>query len=764
MRPTKAPMFIQQKNPAGSVTRYCPTPPLPPSVTDKPWWERLRDGQPNSQPRSDVESGDSGNPKRWTWTLVQTQHNGGSRRHHLRRSPEGKLLINEELIGKPYVVITKDDYRPESPNAEPEDRLFSADEARIQDLSRPIANAQIGPQTFVAVYTLPNGQPELPGAYVESHRVVQKRDGSWCFLPRAYGHVPESWYTPYDDFADRPATGIAGGAQSSNVKSQVSEAPADTSSVSQIIEPIQPSSVSTTNVLPTADETKETKETKEVQDTSPSGPPMSQSPDLQITGSPDPPIPKSSDHPITGSPDHPISSPAQQLEKLEKLISAFLVCSDDQRAILALWILHTYCYRASSTTPYLNIFSPVEESGKSVCLGVLRGLCAQPWWASGVPSSTLTRKIIADRPTVLLDNWHTTFRGSDKQQITGFLLTGCRNFQPFSLMEGSSRSGFCTREVEVFCPKAFAGMSSLPPTLAQRSIPIVLQRRKPHQIVSPVVALLHQDITRPFTSWMEDWARDHLLEVRNNTIDTDHGKSLLGLSPHQQDSAQALLGLAETIGGHWLQKARVALLNIFREQAEKEASSVQLLSDVRDAFAHHHHPERIFTAEILEYLHSLDHRTWNEWSKGQPMTAQALSTLLRKPFNISSRSQRRGSRKARGYQQADFADAWERYLPTHKDGDQQMGRPDQAKAAPAPGKSQPPKPTEETQPEAAKPKQTRRKPKHPDRDQAQAQSAFPPIKMRSVSTSQFKAGWAKGRSLLKQFAGKTLGLFAATRT
>jgi hypothetical protein len=29
--------------------------------------------------------------------------------------------------------------------------------------------------------------------------------------------------------------------------------------------------------------------------------------------------------------------------------------------------------------------------------------------------------------------------------------------------------------------------------------------------------------------------------------------------------------------------------------------------------------------------------------------------------------------------------------------------------------------------------------------------------------SQFKAGWKKGRSILKQLAGKAVGLFVATR-
>jgi hypothetical protein len=154
-----------------------------------------------------------------------------------------------------------------------------------------------------------------------------------------------------------------------------------------------------------------------------------------------------------------------------------------------------------------------------------------------------------------------------------------------------------------------------------------------------------------------------------NTAHPQHRQSLGVLSPHQQACGQPLLGLAETIGGEWLQKARTALLEIFREEhgcqeQGSEASALQLLSDMRDAFAHHDNPERLFTYEVLEYLHSLDHRTWHEWNKGQPMNAHALSGLLRKHFSIYSRGQRRDKQRRRGYQQSDFTEAWERYLPS----------------------------------------------------------------------------------------------------
>ncbi len=801
MRPSKPITSIRLQNSTNTI-QYCPTPPLPPAVTDKPWWERLQNRQSQSNQAKGAESartgnfgnsgdyGNFGNPinfgnsNRWTWTLIETDNDGSPKRHHLRRSPEGKLLLKEELMGKPYLIV-----------AENVDRQAPAEPPTQNDRtipSRPIANVQIGARAYIGVYTLPDGRPEMPATHAPAYHALQKRDGSWCFLPNRFTTIPESWemysypqspqaiqasempaanppqpaektnegtemqQSKETDFSDhKPALRRAEVMNRSQACTEEMPETKDTSSsdhkpalrraevitgsqacteVRRSDHPIpgdHPIFSGPANPLQPAQRTNERTETPETRNTS------------------------SSDHPITGSPDHPIlkdlpiPSAAEEMNQLEDFISEFLICSDSQRAILALWILHTYCYQVSLSTPYLNIYSHVEQSGKSVCLAVLRGLCANPWWASGIPASTLTRKVVADRPTVLLDNWHTTFRGNDKHQVTGFLLNGCQDFQSFTLLEKGS-----AREVNLYCPKAFAGMASLTPSLAQRCIPIALQRLKPHEEVTPVFITLAQQTTQPYTSWMQNWTRDHLEAIRKNTIGSCYRKSLPSLSPHQQDYAQTLLGLAETIGGQWPQKVRAALLEILQEEQGREASSVQLLSDVRDAFAHHQNSGRIFTNELLEYLHSLDHRTWYEWNKGQPMTAHSLSSLLRKHFNIYSRSQRRDKQKRRGYQQSDFAEAWQRYLPaqqktgsTHEDIPDGQGLGFRSPDVPITRSPDLPK-----------------SPHNSTHDPSPSQCKLQPGKSTLVSMSQFKAGWAKSLSFLSRFSGKATGLLRTTRT
>jgi hypothetical protein len=597
---------------------------------------------------------------------------------------------------------------------------------------QPVVNVQTGETRWSGVYVNPGCPPELPAEYRFSHRVVQKRSGEWCFLPLIYDTVPESWcWTREDRKALLDSEWREDAQEISGPMNHSEPAPAYRETQSCPAEETQEIT-----------ESQENQETEEREDTGFS--------DHQITRSPDHPIPE--DHPISSS--DPELSPEEIMNDLEETIEDYLVCSPHQRTVLALWILHTYCHNASATTPYLNIYSPVEQSGKSTCLGLLRAFCNQSWFASGVPASTLTRKIIADRPTVLLDNWHTTFRASDKNHITGFLLNSCELFQPFTHWDKGT-----FRPVQVYCPKAFAGLSSLPPTLAQRSIPIVLHRRLPHQQVAPVFRLVHPKETRDFTSWAEQWATATLKTIDYNTANPEHRKSLAALSPHQQACGQTLLGIAETLGGEWPEKARIALLEIFHEEQAREASATQLLSDVYDAFASHNHTQRIFTNELLEYLHSLDHRQWYEWNKGKPMTAHTLSILLRKHFNIYSRSQRRDKQKRRGYQQSDFTDAWQRYLPGHHTGnttetaigDETAGQPSISSKAGSRSQDHP----ITGSPDNAKP---------PTSDPRPSQSAFRSGKSSLVSMSQFKARWTKSTSALRQFASKAIGLFAATRT
>ncbi len=625
----------------------------------------------------------------WSWTLVQTE-GFPIHYHHLHCSPEGEVLMIPELVGKVFTIL-REDAACNLP-LEPTPQQLQA--------ARSLVPVQIDLRRYTAARLLPNGQPQVPpdraGAYA-----LQKSDGSWYFVDKALTEVPKHWKprslaAPKDQSHQEAQT--SNPTYLSKEPALISEPkepvpryePKDAVQRCQPKEPpaiaTNPSTLQPSNPQMSANEAAEDQprqtekpkpETQPKQSTANYG----NSGDLgngactEVSRTAASRSGNSENYPITNLPNYPIPGdvhpkppakhpPSDVLDLLESTIAQYLVCSPAQRSVLALWILHTYTFQAAHFTPYLNIYSPLEESGKSTCMAILRSFCARPWWASGVSPAIFKKRVSVGHPTVLLDNWQTVFRGSDKNQFTGFLLNGCdqaRDVASFDHLSETSTANLW----QTFCPKAFAGLESLPPSLARHSIPIVLQRRKPQETVKSTFNLLVPGSTAKLTSWMERWAEDHEERVAATFDGYElEGPMLPGLSPHQQNCARALLALAEIIGGHWPQKARDALMEIFDDYNKSQVSPTQLLYDIRGVFARRGNQERLFTAELLEDLHDLDDRTYYEWTKkGDPMTAHALSAILRKHFGIYSRSQRRGQEKLRGYQLSDFLEAWERYLP-----------------------------------------------------------------------------------------------------
>ncbi len=713
----------------------------------------------------------------WSWTLVQTE-GFPIHYHHLHCSPEGEVLMIPELVGKVFSIL-REDAACNLP-LEPTPQQLQA--------ARSLVPVQIDLRRYTAARLLPNGQPQVPPDRVGTY-ALQKSDGSWYFVDKALTEVPKHWkprslaapknqsdqeaqtlkptylpkeptlisqpkepvqkYEPKDAVLkcqpnEQPAIAI----KPSTPQPRNPQMPATAAAEDQLQQPAKPkpetqpkqSTASTANHGNSSNGARtEVSRTQESQNGNSKNNPITNLPNYPIPGAVHPKPPAK----------HP---PNDVLDFLESTIAQYLICSPAQRSVLALWILHTYTFQAAHFTPYLNIYSPLEESGKSTCMAILRSFCARPWWASGVSPAIFKKRVSVGHPTVLLDNWQTVFRGSDKNQFTGFLLNGCdqaRDVASFDHLSETSTANLW----QTFCPKAFAGLESLPPSLARHSIPIVLQRRKPLETVKSTFNLLVPGSTAKLTSWMERWAQDHEERVAT-TFDgyEREGPMLPGLSPHQQNCARALLALAEAIGGHWPQKARDALMEIFNDYNKRQASPTQLLSDIRGVFARHGNPQRIFTAELLDDLHDRDDRTWHEYGKsGKPLTPQALSRILGPCFNIYSRSQRRGEEKLRGYQLSDFQEAWEQYLPP-PDQDQHIPTKDKPTTSTEPTPSTKSMPSTKSTPSSSE-------------ESRPAKTTSKPPKSRLVSMSQSKAaiekGPAKTTSRLRNFALKTMRIFTA---
>jgi hypothetical protein len=344
---------------------------------------------------------------------------------------------------------------------------------------------------------------------------------------------------------------------------------------------------------------------------------------------------------------------SEVLDSVARFLRRFVVLSPEQADAIALWVVHTHCFEAADTTPYLYITSAEKRSGKTRLLEVLSLLVSRPWLTGRVTPAVLPRKIEAEVPTLLLDESDAAFRGDREyaESLRGVLNAGFRRGGATSVCLGRGAE-MTYRDFSVFSPKAIAGIGKLPDTLADRSIRIELRRRVRQEEVERFRFRLAKVEAEPI--------HDRLLKIADQIL-----PQLSGLRPRlpedlddrAQDVWEPLLAIAEVAGEVWVRRAQRAATKLsgWHARTEGESLGVRLLRDIRMVLGQ---SRRLSTKELLDSLWRLEEAPW----AGRELNAEGLARMLR-PYGIRSRQWREHEQRQRGYLAADFEDAWMRYLP-----------------------------------------------------------------------------------------------------
>jgi Protein of unknown function (DUF3631) len=354
------------------------------------------------------------------------------------------------------------------------------------------------------------------------------------------------------------------------------------------------------------------------------------------------------------------------LDELATFLSDYLVCTDDQLTILALWIVHTWCFDAFSTTAYLDIRSPEPQCGKTRCIELLTLLSADAWHVTGADASIVMDQLISAQralelnpnnpgmpAAVIVDDCHQTFSLSEQQPLIALLNSGTNAKSSYLCRLRGNR----IRNYNFFMPKAFAGNRRLPRSLADRCIPILLHRKKNTDRVSRFNGKQAADAAAPLLAWLKQWTDDNFKALSIAAQDAPAGPAL-NFTARQQDCGEPLLHIADAIGGHWPEEARTALASVFN--TVEVSRPLQLLADIRTAFATKENPTYLSTASLLRLLSQFDLRPWSEWND---RSGKLLGGLLR-PFGVASRNLFSGPGVVlKGYRLSDLQEVWDRYLP-----------------------------------------------------------------------------------------------------
>ena len=207
------------------------------------------------------------------------------------------------------------------------------------------------------------------------------------------------------------------------------------------------------------------------------------------------------------------------------------------------------------------------------------------------------------------------------------------------------------REVEafdVYGPKGVAVIGNLPTTVADRSIPIRMKRRVPHEKVA---------------RFRDRQARAEALPIRCPAFSVAGVPDVPvpeDLNDRAADGWEPLLMVAAVAGEDWPERAQRAALALSAGDEVEVSVGMRLLAEIREGFDHQG-TDHLTTSALLDWLHGLEEAPWADWY-GKPLTARALARLLA-PYRVRPIKRRLDGAQTRGYFRSEFTDAWQRYVP-----------------------------------------------------------------------------------------------------
>ncbi len=343
---------------------------------------------------------------------------------------------------------------------------------------------------------------------------------------------------------------------------------------------------------------------------------------------------------------------AELLAQLEQTVRRYLALESDQVVAMILWVLFSHAHDAFEISPILALTSPDKGCGKSTALALLSALVPKPLTSANITPSAVFRVTDYFRPTLLLDEAD-TFLG-DSEGLRGILNSGHMRSQAYVTRVVGEDFQVCM--FSTWTPKAVALIGELPGTLADRAVTLRMRRRTLSERIERLQ--LHRLAEmEDLRSMAARWAQDHVEALRLADPSIPEGIT----RDRTRDNWRPLLAIADLAGVEWPRRARESAGRLAEQAAREISVGIALLEDLRGLFSSAG-KTRLGSEDILAQLHVMEERLWPDWKNRGPISAQQMAGLLR-PFGISPVKWKSDGVTHRGYRQADFADAFSRYLP-----------------------------------------------------------------------------------------------------
>ena len=341
---------------------------------------------------------------------------------------------------------------------------------------------------------------------------------------------------------------------------------------------------------------------------------------------------------------------AKLLDDIVSTFSRFVTADKETLEAGALWTAMTYFMEVVEVSPIANISAPLKRCGKTILLTCIAKASYNALMASDISTTALFRSMEKWQLTMVIDEVDAFMR--DNEEARGIINSGLYRDGAYVVRcvgEDHTPTQFCT-----WGPKVLCGIGKIADTLADRSIPLRLRRKKPGESVERI-RHSGNEVWETLRSKLLRFAMDNKLKVRDT-----RPSDIEGLHDRANDCWEPLQQIAIAAGENWPDRARKAALALHGIEEDSPSIDVELLGDIKAAF-HKRRVDRLFSRDLLQELIEEEEASWATWNRGRPMTARQLSKRLDE-FGIRSNSVRNGLETAKGYKLEQFTDVFDRYL------------------------------------------------------------------------------------------------------
>jgi hypothetical protein len=320
-----------------------------------------------------------------------------------------------------------------------------------------------------------------------------------------------------------------------------------------------------------------------------------------------------------------------------------------------LWAAHTHFAWRLETTPRLAVVSPEPQCGKTRLLEICELICSRPYTAVNTSVAAMFRLVESVKPTLLFDEADTYFgpRVHEHEELRGLINAGHRRGAEAWRCVGDPKR-MEVRSFPAFCPVALACIGDLPATIFDRAVIIRMRRRRSDERIMPFRQRTATPVGKAIGERLSSWA-----DAAGAVVGAAEPELPDWLTDRPADVWEPLVAIADAAGGAWPARARQAASAIESERRSGVVSlGIRLLADIHTVAGA---DEKVSTNALLERLNSLDEAPWGN-IRGKSLDARGLARRLT-PYGIHPKLVWVAGATVRGYELADFADAFGRYLP-----------------------------------------------------------------------------------------------------